>query len=149
MAIRVNPETLFTNRVRKGLELYLPTSVVHKFHGDEYSEPGIPDLFGEVDGIYLAWEIKVRPNPLDEDQLRVLRRYNSLLAGVFYLDDTVGTAEIPEQMFFVRAKDLKDRWSYRRDFTHFRVPLKVEVGKGGNQTRLPRVDLLCKLLKEL
>lgn len=135
---KTQPETVYTNVVRAALRHWLPHAVVHKHHADEYAEAGVPDLFGDCDGLYLAWEIKVRPYALAPHQATLLKRYRSPLAGVLYLDDDVS--------YFVPARELPDKWTYKRNEFHFHIPHHPVPDPAGKLIRLPRVDLLVKFL---
>lgn len=45
---------------------------VHKYHGDEYSEVGMPDLFGHVEGRYYGLELKVAHGYFTDGQKQAL-----------------------------------------------------------------------------
>lgn len=78
-------ETLLQQRIRKRLEREFPRSRWFKHHGGPFSEAGIPDLVGCVEGLFFALEVK---NPNDgeasEIQLEVIDEYHDAggIAGV-------------------------------------------------------------------
>lgn len=56
---REGPETKLVNRMRKAAqEKYGDRLVVIKHHGSQFSEAGVSDLIGTLDGVFFACEVK-------------------------------------------------------------------------------------------
>ena len=56
---REGPETKFVHLVRRSLSIQYGKKVcVWKFHATEYDPPGVPDLIGHIEGLFVGLEIK-------------------------------------------------------------------------------------------
>jgi|19_taG_2_1085344.scaffolds.fasta_scaffold08020_4 hypothetical protein len=72
-------ESAFSNRLKVELRKAFPTSKWWKNHGTEYSERGMSDLMGVVDGKLIALEVKINNGWFSPLQVKFLRDIN--LAG--------------------------------------------------------------------
>tara|TARA_Y100000310_G_scaffold339241_1_gene431337 strand:+ start:3093 stop:3560 length:468 start_codon:yes stop_codon:yes gene_type:complete len=81
-------ESVFQRFLRKSLSYcYLNKSSFKKNHGNEYSERGVSDLDGHVNGYYTALELKMwggRPSPVQLAYMRKIQRTGGIAFYVIY-----------------------------------------------------------------
>lgn len=107
------PEKQLELLVRRSLAARWPRRhQVHKYHGDEFSEVGMPDLFGHVEGRYFGLELKVAHNYFSDGQKHSLMTTfdsGACAAGVLALKQT---ATSPATVWLLPAPSVIN-FSYR------------------------------------
>lgn len=92
----------------------LPGSMWWKNHATEFSERGLPDLMGVMNGTFFAFEVKVGKNWLTEQQMEKLSRLSAsgAVAGVIHIGDGYS---------FVTAADAKSKQRGKCVFHKFQI----------------------------
>jgi hypothetical protein len=89
-----NPETRLTNKIKKALWRYDPTSVWYKIHGGPSQQKGIADLLGCYRGRFVALEVKrdrrFRASPAQRYQLDRVNDAKGFSAVVYSPEDALG-----------------------------------------------------------
>jgi hypothetical protein len=96
------PETKLVAKMRKaGTDKYGKRLVLEKYHGNAYSKSGVSDLFGCLDGVFIAIEVKA-PESYGNSAERALAEGPTVLQRKFVADvlkagGTAGFAATKEQ----------------------------------------------------
>ena len=83
-------ESARTKKLKDALSKAHPSSKWWKNHGSEYSERGLPDIMGVVNGRFYGFEIKVGDNWFSASQIKRLRELElagGCSGGLIYKDD--------------------------------------------------------------
>lgn len=90
-------ESELVDIVRSSIEMYYKDAVIYKMHGNEYMELGLPDLIGCIEGVMVAFELKVNTplKPMQHQQLRRLVTAGASVAVIIYDVKTKSFYHIP------------------------------------------------------